>query len=223
LRAFTLVEVLVVVAIMAILAALLFPVFSRAKESAKKAACVLNLKQVGAAVELYLSDFDDRLPERRDLKLSLGYRPWSTWPPSDPRAGWSAVVFAQYVRSREVWSCPSMSGTDIGEATQVRQDTSEGTARYWMWRFDRADDPVPLDNFWGKTPEQCVADLQAANNPQAGVPDGVSDVEMCVDPYFPRTIPSVPQALRGRSVHFGGRNRLFLDAHAKWMRDPRTP
>jgi hypothetical protein len=91
-----------------------------------------------------------------------------------------------------------------------------------MWRFDHLDDPVPLDNFWGKTPDSAVADLQAANNPQIGVPEGPSDVELAVDPYFPRTIPSVASELKGKSVHEGGRNRLFLDLHAKWLRDPRT-
>ena len=35
-----------------------------------------------------------------------------------------------------------------------------------------ADDPVPLDDFWNKTPEQAVIELRAANNPNAGKPDG---------------------------------------------------
>jgi prepilin-type N-terminal cleavage/methylation domain-containing protein len=217
-RGFTLIELLVVIAIIAILAALLFPVFARAKEAAKKSSCINGLRQIGIGMSLYLSDSDDRLPDRRDLKVALGYRPWTSWPPSDPRCGWAAVVLAPYVKNREVWSCPSMAGWD---EVQVRQDTSEGTTRYWMWRFDRPDDPVPLDNFWGKTPDQCVADLQVANNPQAGIPDGVSDVELAVDPYFPGTIPSVPADLKGKAVHFAGRNRLFLDLHVNWQRDPR--
>jgi prepilin-type processing-associated H-X9-DG protein len=43
-----------------------------------------------------------------------------------------------------------------------------------------------------------------------------------VDPYFPRTIATVSPELRGKSVHRGGRNRLFLDGHVKWLRDIRT-
>jgi prepilin-type processing-associated H-X9-DG protein len=45
---------------------------------------------------------------------------------------------------------------------------------------------------------------------------------MVMDPYFPRTIPTVADDLKGRAVHMGGRNRLFLDGHAKWLRDART-
>lgn len=221
-RAFTLVELMVVVAIIAILAALLLPVFVRAKDAAKRAKCLSNLKQIGYAFMLYIGDDDDRLPDRRDLKISLGYRPWTTWPPSDPRGGWAAVVLAPYVKSKEVWSCDSVKGGALSEAVQVRQDSPDGTTRYWLWRFDRPDDPIPLDNLWGKSPEQAVDDLVAANNPQAGRPDGVAQVEIAVDPYFPKTIPTVPLGQKGVTAHFGGRNRLFLDTHAKWFRDIRT-
>jgi prepilin-type N-terminal cleavage/methylation domain-containing protein len=221
-RGFTLIELLVVIAIIAILAAVLFPVFARAKEAAKRAGCISNVRQIGFAMEMYLSDSDERMPDRRDLKLSLGYRPWSTWPPSDPRAGWAAIVYSEYVRSREIWSCPALIGAAAGEAVQTRQDTDFGTSRYWMWRFDRPDDPVPPDNFWGKTPAACLSDLQGANNPQVGMPEGPADVEVAVDPYFPKTIGTVPENLKGKTAHFGGRNRLFLDWHVKWLRDIRT-
>ena len=227
-RAFTLIELLVVIAIIAILAAILFPVLSRAKEKAKQAACFANLKQIGVAFEMYMTDHDDLLPDRRDLKTSLpgGYRPWTTWPPSDPRSGWAMVVLEPYAKSHAVFTCPSIKGSVFETAVQVAQPitTAPGSpaGHYWLWRFDRPDDPVPLDNLWGKSPEQSVSDLQIAGNPQAGNPQGVADVEIAVDPYFPRTIPSTPPALRGKSVHFGGRNRLFLDWHAKWLRDART-
>lgn len=95
--------------------------------------------------------------------------------------------------------------------------------RYWMWRFDRPDDPVPLDNFWGRTETDCVTSLREANNPQAGQPAGASDVELTVDVYFPNTIPSVPTELKGRTAHPNGRNRLMLDGHVEYLRDARTP
>ncbi len=220
-----------VVAIIAILAAILFPVFAQAREKARQAACLSNLRQIGLAFDQYMQDWDDTFPDRRDLKSSLpgGWKPWATWPTSDPRTGWMAIVLDPYVKENGIWSCLSVEGSRLGKLPQVAQPIGNAPnaaiARYWAWRFDRTNNPVPCDDFWGKTENKAVSDLQVPScntqNPTIGVVNGPSDVEMVVDPYFPRTIPTVPLPVKGLSVHFGGRNRLLLDGHVKWFRDVR--
>ena len=222
---FTLIELLVVIAIIAVLASLLLPALGRAKGKARQAACLSNLRQIGFAFALYQDENDDRFPDQRGLKSSLGYRPWTDWPPSDPRAGWAAVTLNNYLGNSAAWMCPGIAASRLREVKQVVQNFQAGddaaVTGYWLWRFDRDVDPVPLDNFWNKTPDAALSDLWTANNPAIGKPSSLSEVELAVDAYFPNTIPSVAPALSGRAAHPSGRNRLMLDLSASFWRDAR--
>ena len=69
---FTVVELLIVMAIIAILTAIIFPIIGAAKTKAKEVNCRSNLTQIGAALQIYREYFDDRLPERLS-HLNPGY------------------------------------------------------------------------------------------------------------------------------------------------------
>lgn len=97
---FTLVELLVVIAIIAVLAGLLFPVFAKARDSARKSTALSNLKQIGAAVQMYAADYDDHLPDR--WPLWPGYREFY-WRVD---GGDLPSLLRQYVRNAAVWYSP---------------------------------------------------------------------------------------------------------------------
>ena len=162
-----------------------------------------------------------------DRSLPGGYRPWTSWPPSDPRGGWAALVMQDQGASYSLWSCPVAVNSSVGNIDQTRQqfstDSNAPTCRYWLWRFDRPDDPVGSTDFWGKSVTQSVADLISANDATVGPVSGAVDVELAVDPYFPSTIPTGPPAMKGRTIHAGGRTRVFLDGHVEFKKDSRTP
>jgi prepilin-type N-terminal cleavage/methylation domain-containing protein/prepilin-type processing-associated H-X9-DG protein len=115
-KGFTLIELLVVIAIIGILAAMVFPVFARARESARKAVCLSNVKNIGLAIQMYLSDSNDTLPPNEHRQEVIDYfiavgpstdgascvqqycaNPYLAFP----------VVLDEYVKNRDVWRCPS--------------------------------------------------------------------------------------------------------------------
>lgn len=91
-RAFTLLELLVVVGIVALLAALLFPVLASAKERGRKTVCASNMHQIGLAILMY-RDTDEGWPISRDLTTAplqgVDKRLWLC--PSDPLKGYASL------------------------------------------------------------------------------------------------------------------------------------
>ncbi len=90
---------LVVIAIIAILAAILFPAFARARENARRASCQSNLKQIGLGIMQYTQDYDEKFPCGIIYDASAQPRNGS---------GWAGQIFP-YVKSTQIYTCPSDS------------------------------------------------------------------------------------------------------------------
>ena len=107
-KGFTLLDLVIVVAIVATMAAILFPAFVRARDNARKGICQSNLKQIGLAATIYRQEFDDRLPARvgngRSWTISEGAAAGETY--------WGAF-YLPYAKSPEFWSCPNAGGESL--------------------------------------------------------------------------------------------------------------
>ena len=147
---FTMIELLVVIAISVILAAILFPVFAQAREKARQAGCLSNLKQIGAAMLMYAADYDERFPGGPDAR-------WRLWVPG-PQGSWNrmptpccgdvaqanvAFQLMPYVKSVRTFLCPSdLVGdrqSDGGKEwnSDIARSTYEanmGLVRGWSWQ-----------------------------------------------------------------------------------------
>jgi len=99
-RAFTLVELLVVLAIIALLAALLLPTLGRAKESARATVCLSNLHQTGIALQIYASDNNNKLPVMRDVSTDPAVAATNAFPAIQK-------VLAAQLGNTNVLRCPS--------------------------------------------------------------------------------------------------------------------
>jgi len=133
-RGFTLIELLVVIAIIAILAAILFPVFSRAREKARETTCKSNLRQIGLALQMYSTDYDDLLPLANS-------RPSLSGPPS------IYDVLGPYVKNQQIFRCPS---------DKKKMWQTEGTSYdYAMGMLDIIMPPQPIDLPFGVEPSEC--------------------------------------------------------------------
>jgi len=102
-RGFTLIEILVSVAIISILASMLLPVLGRSREKARRAHCMANLRSIGQAISAYSNDWNENYP-------TLVGTATSTFTPS-PAVGDGArslgLLYKKYLDDAGVFICPS--------------------------------------------------------------------------------------------------------------------
>ena len=151
-RAFTLIELLVAIAIIALLAAILFPVFASSKQASKKTVCLSNLKGMGIAFALYLSDSDGVYPSCDNDKAKIEGAPPEPEAPEeegDPERDWT-ITTQPYVKNFDILRCPeddSLRPKDPKNPDLAREYRTSYTVNGWA-EYDLAESAVNRPANW---------------------------------------------------------------------------
>jgi type II secretory pathway pseudopilin PulG len=220
-----LIELLVVVAILAVLAAMLLPALSKAKQAAQRSACLSNLHQIGLATTMYMSDHGGKMPHVPDSELQLT-------PPVDTSGkrynsmGSFMPLLPSEALNVRMWLSPPVPVAQTNHwqshfLSPWREAGTNAPQRGWAnYISDKLAEgnPDAARYLRGRTPESVAIARKSS----------ISEEEWLMSPFFEKPWwagfkdqwavgDSMPPP-GGWSAHNGGRNQLYLDMHASWVR-----
>jgi prepilin-type processing-associated H-X9-DG protein len=226
------VRFLVVVAIISILAAILFPVFATAREQARKTVCSSNMRQIGLGVEQYLTDYDERYPVQAqkavcdfgvttDTTCTQGYSATLGW-----QTNWISSL-DPYIKSQGIFTCPDAQPYPSGTVAPTDQSStnllgnglifsSKGTTEA---RLPETDTLVLVSEYdWAFS----FAEIAPSVGPGTGQTYQCDDATQYGGWHYNNYV-NVPDALpttdleEQNNLHNHGANLLWADGHMKWQ------
>ncbi len=199
---FTLLELLVVLAIIAVLAAILFPVLAQAQRAALRTTCQSNLRQIGLAFSLYSADYTECFPNTGDPYLWMGRR-WR----------WPLEPYLALAQRRDPTGDPNLSvGGAPGlllcpadaQALQQWDGTSYGYSAAFYHTPEQIAGMTTVDLYSPSGPPPVTQHMEAVTYP--------AQKAICADWLSNHQAPPL-----GWWSWEGARNYLFVDGHVKYL------
>lgn len=202
-KGFTLVETLVVVAIIAVLIGLLLPIFVNSREKARQTSCLSNLQQVAMATLQYAQDWDETLPMSGYEAVDAFGRPCFISVGS---------VISPFLGNKQVLACPSEPNaydtSGYVEALGLTGGECGGGKGGGSYALNEAVFVSGKSPHLGLTAQKPIrlTELRYSSETVLGYDGNVAAGKQC---NFPKFAP----AIEGR--HLGNCNSSFADGHVK--------
>ncbi len=208
-KGFTLIELLVVIAIIALLMSILVPSLSKVKEQAKGTVCMSNMRQIGIAANLYLDDWEQRIPRGTGSGLDTWYQLFMSYLAQRP-------VNDDY-RNVKIYRCPSYP--DRRQTVCFVVNGWEFDGPYDMTGHEQGD-ATKLTQYWRFSETIYLADNEFA--PWRDIitnadDDGVGRCDVWHPQHMPNSVNEGESYGRrvARKRHKEGSDYLFLDWHVE--------
>jgi prepilin-type N-terminal cleavage/methylation domain-containing protein/prepilin-type processing-associated H-X9-DG protein len=219
-QGFTLIELLIVIAIISILASILFPVFARARENARRASCMNNLKQIGLGIIQYTQDYDEQMPASET--------------PDFLRRIYVMERLNPYLKSDQIFKCPSDTTTS-GSPLRYEILNGSGTGRTICSYYPTSGQIAEVNGgYWGVfgsagsvslsdfvLPAETIAITERIDSSEPG--GQIGDDHLGPGSATPTGGDCENCRLNITIRHFEGANYLFMDGHVKWFKRSREP